>query len=360
MVLFIMYFCLIVSFLLLIYFQEYFVFLQLLAVHTNQLPKLMQSVIAMLPEIHPHFSTQQQQALSVTSVWTQFLSTILAHCKKVIVAHAHPTPMHIDTPLAEKKEEKVVDEKEKAKEIEDKELEAVAGKCCTYAQTGNNYTEQHWYFCYTCKLQGSNGCCTVCARICHRGHDVGYSRFSRFFCDCGAATTSTCKALKPVKYKPSQPTTQGREQARSAKKPARTPHVLRMVEEASEAQTPGTQEGLPVAAPLPQPIIASLLGVVSKESLVDTLFPVLSKLLEILKVNPLPSPSFLKYISSLFYVSLSVLKIFLQQGQTEQQPVEEAPVKKDLFSEDKKLDFVADFLHLKRSIKPGAFDVKMV
>jgi len=191
--------------------------------------------------------------------------------------------MHIEAPV-EKKEEKVVDEKAKAKEMEEKELEAVAGKCCTYAQTGNSYTEQHWYFCYTCKLQGSNGCCTVCVRTCHRGHDVGYSRFSRFFCDCGASTTTACKALKPIKYKPAQNTSQAKEQPRSTKKSARTPHVLRMVEEASEAQTSSSQEDLPVAAPLPQPIIASLLGVVSKESLVDTLFPVLSKLLEILKV----------------------------------------------------------------------------
>lgn len=326
-------------------------FLQLLAVHTNQLPKLMQAVIAMLPEIHPHFTTQQQQALSVTSVWTQFLSTILAHCKKVIVAHAHPTPMHIESPTVEKKEEKLADEKDKAKEIEDKELEAVAGKCCTYAQTGNNYTEQHWYFCYTCKLMGSNGCCTVCARTCHRGHDVGYSRFSRFFCDCGASTTTPCKALKPIKYKPAQPASQAKEQARSTKKSTRTPHVLRMVEEAtSEVQTTSTQEGLPVVAPLPQPIIASLLGVVSKESLVDTLFPVFSKLLEILKVF------FFLTLPGFFLLT----NLSLQQGQTEKETVQEGPIKKDLFSENKKLDSAADFLHLKRSIKPGAFDVKMV
>lgn len=256
--------------------------MQVLAVHTNQLPKLMQAVISMLPEIHPHFTSQQQKALSVTSVWTQFLSTILAHCKKVILAHSQPTPMHVEA-QPEKKEEKGDEEKEKAKEIEEKEMEAIAGKCCTYAQTGNNYTEQHWYFCYTCKLMGSNGCCTVCARVCHRGHDVGYSRFSRFFCDCGASTSNPCKSLKPIKYKPSRSASQGKEQAASSKKSGRTPHVLKMVEEAAEANTPGAPE-LPVAAPLPQPIIESLLGVVSKESLVDTLFPLLTQLLQILKV----------------------------------------------------------------------------
>lgn len=262
-------------------------FLQVLAVHTNQLPKLMQAVIAMLPEIQPHFASQQQKALSVTSVWTQFLSTILAHCKKVIFEHSQPTPMHVEKP-AEKKEDKKDEEKERAKEIEEKEMEAIAGKCCTYAQTGNNYTEQHWYFCYTCKLMGSNGCCSVCARVCHRGHDVGYSRFSRFFCDCGAATNSTCKSLKPIKYKPSRSSSQSKEQATSAKKAPRTPHVLKMVEEATEAVNPGAS-GLPVASSLPQPIIASLLGVVSKESLVETLFPLLNQLLQILKVFSLYS-----------------------------------------------------------------------
>ena len=30
------------------------------------------------------------------------------------------------------------------------------------------------------------GCCSLCARVCHKGHDVGYSRKSSFFCDCGA------------------------------------------------------------------------------------------------------------------------------------------------------------------------------
>jgi E3 ubiquitin-protein ligase UBR4 len=178
------------------------------------------------------------------------------------------------------KEEK---DAEKEKE-EDAELEAVAGKSCTYTQTGNNYTEQHWYFCYTCRLVGSEGCCSVCARVCHRGHDVGYSRYSRFFCDCGASTTSACKSLKPIKYKPSQTPAHAAAHKKSSR---RMPHVLRMVEDAEEDETAAEEGGLPVSSPLPQPTVASLLGVVSKESLVDTLFPVFAKLLQVLKVSPL-------------------------------------------------------------------------
>jgi hypothetical protein len=30
------------------------------------------------------------------------------------------------------------------------------------------------------------GVCTICARVCHAGHDVTYSKHGSFFCDCGA------------------------------------------------------------------------------------------------------------------------------------------------------------------------------
>lgn len=45
----------------------------------------------------------------------------------------------------------------------------------------------------------------MCARVCHKGHDVGYSRKSSFFCDCGAEVATAieqnrtpCKCLSPV------------------------------------------------------------------------------------------------------------------------------------------------------------------
>eukprot|EP01135_Chromosphaera_perkinsii_P006329 Nk52_evm58s485 gene=Nk52_evmTU58s485 len=68
---------------------------------------------------------------------------------------------------------------------------------CTYTYTGKNFKDQHWYFCYTCGLTNSEGCCSVCARLCHAGHDIAYARYSRFFCDCGGnARTPACRALK--------------------------------------------------------------------------------------------------------------------------------------------------------------------
>ncbi|EFA82601.1 hypothetical protein PPL_04293 [Heterostelium album PN500] len=86
---------------------------------------------------------------------------------------------------------------------EDKESK-LASKLCTYTATKSEYMEQHWYFCYTCNLKLSEGCCSVCVKVCHKGHAVSYSRFSRFFCDCGAGAGKggACKALKPRAYQP--------------------------------------------------------------------------------------------------------------------------------------------------------------
>ncbi|CAA6661511.1 unnamed protein product [Spirodela intermedia] len=79
---------------------------------------------------------------------------------------------------------------------------ALASLVCTFTSSGSNFMEQHWYFCYTCDLTVSKGCCSVCAKVCHRGHRVVYSRSSRFFCDCGAGGVrgSSCQCLKPRKF----------------------------------------------------------------------------------------------------------------------------------------------------------------
>ncbi|KAF8012749.1 hypothetical protein BT93_I0796 [Corymbia citriodora subsp. variegata] len=79
---------------------------------------------------------------------------------------------------------------------------ALASKVCTFTSSGSNFMEQHWYFCYTCDLVVQKGCCSVCAKVCHRGHRVVYSRLSRFFRDCGAGGVigSNCQCLKPRKF----------------------------------------------------------------------------------------------------------------------------------------------------------------
>lgn len=41
------------------------------------------------------------------------------------------------------------------------------------------------------------GVCTVCARVCHRGHDVTYAKYGAFFCDCGAKEDGSCQVSQP-------------------------------------------------------------------------------------------------------------------------------------------------------------------
>jgi hypothetical protein len=55
---------------------------------------------------------------------------------------------------------------------------------------------QHWYHCHTCKMVDGVGVCTVCARVCHRDHDLSYAKYGSFFCDCGAKEDVRCQ----VKY----------------------------------------------------------------------------------------------------------------------------------------------------------------
>jgi hypothetical protein len=43
---------------------------------------------------------------------------------------------------------------------------------CTFTSSGSTFMDQHWYFCYTCDLTVTKGCCSVCARTCHAGHKV--------------------------------------------------------------------------------------------------------------------------------------------------------------------------------------------
>ena len=59
---------------------------------------------------------------------------------------------------------------------------------CTFARNGANYVQQHWYYCYTCGLVDSRGCCGACVQACHADHDTVYSACSNFFCDCGSGS----------------------------------------------------------------------------------------------------------------------------------------------------------------------------
>lgn len=78
---------------------------------------------------------------------------------------------------------------------EDSDDDSLCNKLCTFTITLKEFMNQHWYHCHTCNMVNGVGVCTVCARVCHRGHDVTYAKYGNFFCDCGAKNDGFCQAL---------------------------------------------------------------------------------------------------------------------------------------------------------------------
>jgi len=81
---------------------------------------------------------------------------------------------------------------ESSNEHEDHELNS---KLCTFTVTKKEFMNQHWYYCHTCKMIDRIGMCTICAKVCHKDHDVSYAKYGSFFCDCGAKEDGSCLAL---------------------------------------------------------------------------------------------------------------------------------------------------------------------
>ncbi|XP_039271370.2 E3 ubiquitin-protein ligase UBR4-like [Styela clava] len=75
------------------------------------------------------------------------------------------------------------------------EAEDMSSKLCTYTVTQKEFMNQHWYHCHTCEMTEGIGVCTICAKVCHKGHDLAYAKYGSFFCDCGAKGSKACKAL---------------------------------------------------------------------------------------------------------------------------------------------------------------------
>ncbi|XP_052789588.1 E3 ubiquitin-protein ligase UBR4-like isoform X2 [Mya arenaria] len=78
---------------------------------------------------------------------------------------------------------------------EDSDEDSMNNKLCTFTVTQKEFMNQHWYHCHTCKMVDGVGVCTVCAKVCHKDHDLTYAKFGSFFCDCGAKEERSCKAL---------------------------------------------------------------------------------------------------------------------------------------------------------------------
>ncbi|VVC25973.1 Hypothetical protein CINCED_3A011321 [Cinara cedri] len=78
---------------------------------------------------------------------------------------------------------------------EDSDEDSLYYKLCTFTVTQKEFMNQHWYHCHTCKMIEGVGVCSICAKVCHKGHDVTYAKFGNFFCDCGAKENNFCQAL---------------------------------------------------------------------------------------------------------------------------------------------------------------------
>lgn len=88
------------------------------------------------------------------------------------------------------------------------------GSRCTFVITQKEFMNQHWYHCHTCRMVDGVGVCSVCAKVCHRDHDVTYAKFGSFFCDCGAKEDGSCQALvrrPPQPEEDSQPSNRSRD-----------------------------------------------------------------------------------------------------------------------------------------------------
>lgn len=80
--------------------------------------------------------------------------------------------------------------------VDDSDDESLCNKLCTFTLTQKDFVNQHWYHCHTCNMIDKVGVCSICAKVCHKDHDVSYSKFGAFFCDCSGRENSTCMALQ--------------------------------------------------------------------------------------------------------------------------------------------------------------------
>eukprot|EP01065_Artemidia_motanka_P023611 TRINITY_DN28271_c0_g1_i1.p1 TRINITY_DN28271_c0_g1~~TRINITY_DN28271_c0_g1_i1.p1 ORF type:complete len:1183 (+),score=181.53 TRINITY_DN28271_c0_g1_i1:40-3549(+) len=74
---------------------------------------------------------------------------------------------------------------------------------CTFGVTLSRPCEQEWWRCRTCYGISDMGVCAVCAKVCHKGHDLEKSRAAHHlecrFCNCGASGRCRCNKDKDDK-----------------------------------------------------------------------------------------------------------------------------------------------------------------
>ena len=61
---------------------------------------------------------------------------------------------------------------------------------CTFIETGGEMVFQNFFACRNCNYYDGKYICEVCARKCHKDHDVCFVGFFKGFCECGAGNNS--------------------------------------------------------------------------------------------------------------------------------------------------------------------------
>ena len=103
--------------------------------------------------------------------------------------------LRASSPDVDEEVEFINDDHEDDDSGDDSDDDSIDNRLCTFTQTQKEFMNQHWYHCHTCKMVDGVGVCSVCAKVCHLEHDITYSKFGSFFCDCGAKEDGSCKSL---------------------------------------------------------------------------------------------------------------------------------------------------------------------
>ncbi|CAH1787172.1 unnamed protein product, partial [Owenia fusiformis] len=142
---------------------------------------------------------KHQNILESTCYLLQYIADILGAMRQSTDTRggASSPPFDADISLQETdadwSEELGAEEDDSA--AEDSDDDSLNNKLCTFTMTQKEFMNQHWYHCHTCKIVDGEGVCTICAKVCHKDHELSYAKHGSFFCDCGAKDDGTCKAL---------------------------------------------------------------------------------------------------------------------------------------------------------------------
>ena len=80
---------------------------------------------------------------------------------------------------------------------------------CSVEDNGSVVIKQPWFHCKTCWPNESNkGCCIVCAKKCHKNHDLEYCGWCECYCDCALSGKCQCYHRETPKITETSPFSQ--------------------------------------------------------------------------------------------------------------------------------------------------------